>query len=216
MRTQFAFAVFLLAIGAAAPARAQSDDSAKLRDQLRYVTLQFHQAQDDKATILAQKNAVELERDALKKQLSAAQAELARARHDGERVNAVAGDLARAKGALTQAADAARQNQAERDKLQTVASNTHTVLEACEAKNTQLLAVSRDILKAYEDFNFIDSLSAREPFIRMKRVELENIAQDYRDRIDNGIFDPKAVHAPALVEPKQPGSAATKPAVDRE
>jgi len=200
------------ALGAAVPACAQSDDSAALRDRLRQVTLQLRQAQDDQATILAQKAAAESERDSLRKQLAALQSDFARARRDGQRANVVEGDLARTKDALAQAADAARQNQAERDKLRTAASNTRTVLETCAAKNTQLLAVSREILTAYEDFNFIDSLSAREPFTRLKRVELENLAQSYRDRIDDGLFDPKAVVPPASGESKQqPQSTTAKP-----
>ena len=210
MRAKFAFAAFLFATGAAAPACAQNDD--RLRDQLRRVTMQLRQAQDDQATIQAQKAAAEMERDALKKQLVVAHAELARARLGGERMNAVESDLARTQDALAQTANAARQSQAERDKLQAAASSTHTLLETCEARNVQLLAVSHDILKAYEDFNFIDSLSAREPFIRLKRVELENLAQGYRDRIDDGNFDPKAVRAPVSAQPKQqPGPAATNP-----
>jgi len=207
-----ALAVLTFAFGVAMPASAQSDDSAGLRDRLRQVTLQLRQVQDDQATILAQKAAAETERDSVKKQLAALQSELAHARQNGQRANVVEGDLARTKDALAQAASVAQQNQAERDKLQTAASNTQTVLEACEVKNTQLLAVSREILTAYENFDFIDSLSAREPFTRLKRVELENLAQSYRDRIDEGFFDPKAVPVPASSESKQqPNSTAAKP-----
>lgn len=207
-----ALAVLTFALGVAMPASAQSDDSAGLRDRLRQVTLQMRQVQDDQATILAQKAAAEAERDSVKKQLAALQSELAHARQNGQRANVVEGDLARTKDALAQAASVAQQNQAERDKLRTAASNTQTVLEACEVKNTQLLAVSREILTAYENFDFIDSLSAREPFTRLKRVELENLAQSYRDRIDEGFFDPKAVPVPASSESKQqPNSTAAKP-----
>lgn len=212
MRAILAFAVVTFTLGTVEPACAQSDDSAGLRDRLRQVTLQLRQAQDDQATILAQKAAAETERDALKKQLAALQSDIARVRRDGQRANVVEGDLARTKDALAQAANAARQNQAERDKLQTAASNSQTVLETCEVKNTQLIAVGREILTAYENFNFIDSLSAREPFTRLKRVELENLAQSYRDRIDDGVFDPKAVPAPASSESKQQqNSTAAKP-----
>ena len=207
-----ALAVLTFALGAVEPACAQSDEGAGLRDRLRQVTLQLRQAQDDQATILAQKAQAEAERDSLKKQLAALQSELARARQNGQRANVVEGDLARTKDALAQAASVAQKNQAERDKLQTAASNTQTVLEACEAKNTQLLVVSREILTAYENFDFIDSLSAREPFTRLKRVELENLAQSYRDRIDDGVFDPKAVPVPASSDSKQqPNSTAAKP-----
>ncbi|MEI9930391.1 MAG: hypothetical protein WDM89_07505 [Rhizomicrobium sp.] len=59
------------------------------------------------------------------------------------------------------------------------------------------------------------SIEAREPFLRLKRVELENLAQDYRDRIDGGVFDPKTVRAPASPEPnQQPSPTSANPNTD--
>ena len=216
MKPAFMLAFSFLVI--AGQALAQSDDSAMLREKLRAMTQQLHQAQDDQAAILAQKAVAEGERDALKKQLSAAQAEIARFKHDGQKVSAVEGDLAKAKDALNQANNAATQNKSEYDKLQSASESAKIVLEACEAKNKQLLDVSREILTAYENFDFVDSVSAREPFLRLKRVELENLAQGYQDRIDGGAFDPKTVHTPAPSEPTQqqnpPSLTSAKPNSD--
>lgn len=188
MRTKLVLAFLALTVGTA---QAQSDDSERLRAQLRQVTLQLRQAQDDQAAMQAQKIAAEMERDSLKKQLAAAQGEIGRVRRDSGRASAVEGELAKANAALTQVTQSADKDKAERDKLQADAVTQASVLAACQLRNRKLVDVSRDILRAYEDFDFIDSIGAREPFTKLKRVELENLAQDWRDRIDDQAFDPK-------------------------
>lgn len=206
MRIRAALALLLIALGVSASAHAQSDDSERLRTQLRQVTLQLRQAQDDQAAIQAQKISAESERDAAKKQLGAAQAELARLHHNDSRATAIEGDLAKTKGALAQATEAANQQKAERDKLQAQASDVGLLYATCQGKNIKLLGISREILDAYQRFDFVDSIGASEPFIQTKRVELENQAQNYRDRIDDGIFDPRDVSV------AKPASAAPSPA----
>jgi DNA repair exonuclease SbcCD ATPase subunit len=209
MRARFALALFL-AVGTAVSVHAQSDDSDRLRAQLRQVTLQLRQAQDDQASIQAQKVAAESERDAVKKQLASAQAELARVRHNDDRAAAIEGDLAKTKDALAQATEAANQQKAERDKLQAQASDVGLLYATCQGKNIKLLDVSREILDAYENFDFIDSLGVREPFVQTKRVELENLTQNYRDRIDDGVFDPRDVSTAKSVS-AAPSSATGAP-----
>jgi hypothetical protein len=196
MRVRVATVLLLLLSGSVAPAHAQSDDSERLRTQLRQVTLQLRQAQDDQATIQAQKIAAEAERDAAKKQLALAQSELARLRHNGDRATAVEGELAKAKDALSKAAESATQQKTESDALQARASSVGVLYATCQAKNAKLLSLSKEILAAYQNFDVIDAVGASEPFVQLKRVELENLAQDYRDRIDDGIFDPRDVHDP--------------------
>jgi len=182
-------------LGAAAPAAAQDDEVARLRMQLRTVTLQLRQAQDDQAALQAQKISAEADRDKAKKELAAVQAQLGHLRHDTSRADAIAGDLAKTKNALAKAGAASAQEKADREKLQAAAADTESTLGLCEAANARLLAVSREILKAYDDTDFFDSVMAREPVTKLKRVELENIAQDYRDRIDQGAFRPKPERA---------------------
>lgn len=209
-----ALAILLLLLGAA-PAAAQDDETARLRMQLRTVTMQLRQAQDDQAAIQSQKISAEMERDQLKKQLAAAQAEAARLRRDSGRAGAAEADLAKTRDALsqatTQAAAQAQQSKAELDKIQAAALSTQTVLGACEAQNAKLLAVAREILAAYENFDALDSFGALEPFTKLKRVELQNLAQDYRDRVDAGTFDEKAAEKAAQPAPA-PAAPAAAPA----
>ena len=206
MTTRFVLALPLLLVPVlAGVASAQSSDDA-LRERLRQVTLQLRQVQDDQATLQAQKAAAEHERDEVKKQLAAAQGELARTKHDGNRVAAVQQDLAKAKDALAQVTSSAQQSDAERQKLQTNVTNTATLLGACESKNAELLKVGHEILDAYSKFDFGEALDANEPFTQLDRVELENQAQAFGDRIDNGRYDPRSIR------PASPPSAPDKPA----
>jgi len=209
MKVWFALPLLLLPF-LANGASAQSPDES-LRERLRQVTLQLRQVQDDQATLQAQKAAAEHERDEVKKQLVAAQAELAHTKHEGTRVAAVQQDLAKTKDALAQATSSAQQSDAERQKLQTNVTNTTTLLQACESKNAELRKVGHEILDAYSQFDFGDALGANEPFIQQHRVELENQAQTLGDRIDSGQFDPRSIRpaAPAPSAPDKP--AGTNP-----
>lgn len=55
--------------------------------------------------------------------------------------------------------------------------------EACEAKNARLYQVAREILDRLGAGRLRDAWLAREPFVGRKRVELENVAQDYEDKL---------------------------------
>ncbi len=210
MTSRFALALTVLLMPLlVGTASAQSSDDA-LRERLRQVTLQLRQVQDDQATLQAQKAAAEHERDDVKKQLAAAQAELVHTKHEGTRVAAVQQDLAKTKDALAQATNSAQQSDAERQKLQTNVTNTTTLLGACESKNAELRKVGHEILDAYSKFDFDEALDANEPFTQLHRVELENQAQTFGDRIDNGRYDPRSIRpAPAPSAPDKP--AGTNP-----
>ena len=62
------------------------------------------------------------------------------------------------------------------------------LLDKCSANNTELLRVGHELLGRYGNFGIGETLAAREPFLQFKRVQLENLAQDYRSRIDGQRF----------------------------
>jgi hypothetical protein len=43
---------------------------------------------------------------------------------------------------------------------------------------------TRQLLERYEKKGCMSSLLEQEPFTQIKRVELENLVEDYRDRLD--------------------------------
>lgn len=54
-----------------------------------------------------------------------------------------------------------------------------------EAKNIALFNVGIEILTRYEKFSLGDALAAKEPFAGMTRVKLQNLVQDYKDKLLN-------------------------------
>jgi len=186
----------LVALLPLSPAHAQSIED-RLRDQLRATVNQLHQLQDDEAALQAQKAQAEQERDQLKTELAAAKAQAAHNRSNGEETRALEGEVSKYKDAAAQAASSAQTAQAGQTKLQADLADAKALVDACEAKNTALLKTGNDILDAYENFDFGDALGASEPFIQIKRVELENAAQDYDDHLRSGKFDPAKVKLPS-------------------
>ena len=55
--------------------------------------------------------------------------------------------------------------------------------KSCEAKNAQLFKASDEMLTYFKSMNLLDALAVREPVFGIKRVELQNVLQDYRDKI---------------------------------
>jgi hypothetical protein len=51
------------------------------------------------------------------------------------------------------------------------------------AKNTQLMKVGRELLRRYEGVSFGDIAVINEPLIGARRVEVQNILQDYDDKL---------------------------------
>lgn len=55
--------------------------------------------------------------------------------------------------------------------------------KACEAKNAQLLRVGNEIVTQYEAMNPMEQIWDHEPVLGLKRVDHQNAAQDFRDKI---------------------------------
>jgi hypothetical protein len=105
--------------------------------------------------------------------------------------------------------DSSQQVHAERDRLAQDAATAKASLAECETKNITLVKIGRDVLAAYAKVGVMDALKRGEPMIGLKRVKMEQIAQDYADKVYEAKFDPRAVKRPAA--PANP--AATAPAV---
>ena len=188
--------LYLITIAAlcVAPTHAQSLED-RLRDQLRSQINQVQQLQDQQAGLQAAKAAAEKERDDLKAQLAAAQAKLAHASRstaDVQKEAELESQVTQYKDAASQSAGTLQQAQADRDKAQKALDDIQKKVAVCEDKNAKLFKTGNDILDAYENFDFGDALGANEPMIGIKRVELENEAQGFDDRLYDGKYNPNA------------------------
>ena len=66
-------------------------------------------------------------------------------------------------------------------------------LSVCTADNQKLGALSKELLSRYADKGMWDAMLVREPLTQIKRVELENLVQQYDDRITESSVTPATV-----------------------
>lgn len=212
MKALFPLLVFHLALAAHAGAQ---DDSARLREALRNVTLQLRAAQAETADAQAAAIAAEQKTAALETKVATLEkrnAELARQADDdkaasektiaglnnrlAEREKRLADYIAaldKWKAGYETAAQAARRNDAEREKLADEIVVLRRTLTDRERKNLALFNTAQEILDRYENHALGKAIAAREPFIGNARVRIENLVQGYRNKIlDNRLSAPRA------------------------
>jgi chromosome segregation ATPase len=80
-----------------------------------------------------------------------------------------------------------------------------------EAKNLALYKIGNEILTRYEKFGLGDAIAAKEPFVGITRVKLENLVQDYKNKLlDQAITSGQPPgSAPAAPAPGKPGKTPT-------
>ena len=88
-----------------------------------------------------------------------------------------------------------RRTESEKNLLQETVVSQARQIETCESHNVKLLQVNHDLLGQYENKGFFDAMLQREPLTQLKRVEIENIAQEYQDRLDRLEFKKKMAEA---------------------
>ena len=196
--------LLLFAVASASIAGARADDeSDRLRDALRHTTVDLRAAEDSLAQVQANLDAATKQKGQLQAELDAANAKAAAAPPpapaappvDLSRVRAAVAQanaqnaalraaLAKWQGAYQQAAALARQKDGEGRALGGQQKSMAAQLRTCEAENTALIGVADDILHLYRSQSFHQVLLwSYEPLIGLDQVKLENIVQDYEDKI---------------------------------
>lgn len=92
--------------------------------------------------------------------------------------------LAETKETLNKSALAGRQ-------LDTDLKQKNESLNACQAKNAKLHGYGVDLLDRYEKKGCGDALLQADPFTQLKRVEIENLMEDYSEKLDEQKLDEK-------------------------
>jgi chromosome segregation ATPase len=179
------------------------------REILRRVQEAQKQAEEARARAEAEKSAVEGQLADVQKKAKAVEAGVAQERRravelqqkldamtrdhaaaDAER-KSLAEKLRQAREQNDQAtAELARQQEAlaarakEISSLQASGRQGAAALATCEEKNGALAVVATELMDKYRDVGFWDALRRREPFTRVRRVQVENLLEDYRDRVE--------------------------------
>jgi len=71
----------------------------------------------------------------------------------------------------------------ERAQLRKTVAGKDVEIGACEGKNQKLYALNLELLDLYEHKGVWDALLQKEPVTQLKRVEVENIVEGYKERI---------------------------------
>jgi len=182
---------FVAALTLLTSTAARSDESDRLREALRNATAQTRTLEDQRAGLQAKLTAAEQERDRLKKQNETFRSQVKEAEQSyrqavkdfNDRLAERDESLEKWKSAYAEAANVARTKDAERARFESEAAALKTSTKACQAKNVQLVKVGNDIVRQYEAMNPMEKLLDHDPVLGLQRVEHQNAAQDFRDKI---------------------------------
>lgn len=196
---RLAAAVALCAAGLSLGSAAQAESmEERLRAQLRSTTQQLQQLQSEQAQINAAKTAAETQRDAAQKELESLRAQLAKSRGQAEKLagqqeamlesaqaQAAANhaQLGKFKGAYDELLTLSRAKETERVALARTLAQRDEEVKVCVAKNREMYAAGKEILNAYERISTGDILALKQPFAGKARVQFEEQAQAYGDKL---------------------------------
>lgn len=196
-----------LAIPAASAARAEDSPEDRLRAALRQSVTEMRAAQDQAAQSQAQLTQAQADLAALKAKfdadeakiaalggapkpgdIKALQAQIEAAKQEN---SALQQGLSKYQGAVQQAQDVARAKDRQSQIAEMGLKSNTQALKTCEATNKKLIDVSEQVLHLYQDKSFLWVLrKSYEPLVGSARVDLENIVQDYDDKIRDQEYVP--------------------------
>jgi hypothetical protein len=188
-----ALAAMLILGGIAGAALAQDQESpeSRLRTALRQTTVQLRDQEDQNATLQAKQAAAERDRLALQQKFDADEKELAGLRHQvqtGLAASQQAADsatksLAQWQTAYNDAANIARTRDGDAKRADAELVKLRDQLRQEQEKNQQLYKLGQEILDLYDKKDLGSMLAGSEPVTKLKRVEYENVMQDYEDKL---------------------------------
>jgi len=199
-------AQWLLATMLACPlaSHAQESTEVRMRDALRQSVTEMRAAQDQAAQAAADLQKAQAEKAALQAQLDAANAKLAAAPAikpaDLEALKAQLQAAQQAGSSLQQlnaklqanlesANTAAQAKDDQNRKAEAQLKTLQSSFSACKSANGKLIGVSEDVLHLYESQSFRSLLlKSYEPVLGLAKIRLENIIQQYDDKIQDQAY----------------------------
>ena len=194
----------LVCMAVVAPHADASDKKAsREREALRRVQQQLSQVQGDLAAAEQEKAklAADLEKaqasskaeagkvaslqhglGTSKQQLTAVTGELAQVK---ETLATTAQQLAETRKTLAETTQTLQQTEAAKRNLETVKASNERDIASCERKNLALYEVGRSLMDRFEHKTCGEVLADKEPFTGIRKVETENLMEEYRDKLDD-------------------------------
>ena len=174
---------FLNTVSAADPAATEN----RMCETLRSTMLQLRSCETEKAGLQAAKT----EADEVNKVLNAKVESLTTRSDKAEKaVTEQAAEIVKFREAISkwqsayqQATDLATSKESERAKLAAKVIVLQRQVEDQQRKNAALFKIGNEILTRYEHYGLGEALAAKEPFVGITRVKLQNQVQDYSDQL---------------------------------
>jgi chromosome segregation ATPase len=192
---QWALVASLGSVGLAADI---SPNEARLRESVKGLMVQLRTIQAERDTLDAAKNeheqkakelgeklaaltkASDTEREGFERTVSGLRGKVAELEKENGGLKA---DLAQAVGVGNQTADRLKKKEADGLKLGERIVDLERKVSEGERKNLELHRLGKEILERYEKFGLGTALTAREPFVGTTRVRLQNLVQEYSDKL---------------------------------
>ncbi len=202
--------LLLLCSVAVGSVQANPDKKAsREREALRRAQMQLQQTQGQLATLEAEKAKLGSERDQALKESKATQAKVRKLNlslaeekqqaaqwlkdletHKQDlaatqtRLADTEAKLAEAAKTLAQTRQTLAQTEADKRQLEGVKSRQEREIASCESNNLKLYQTGRDLMTRFEQKSCNEILAQKEPLFGLKRVEIENLLEEYRDKLD--------------------------------
>lgn len=188
----------LISSGIVKAADQANSPEERLRGMLRSTMLQLRDAQNQVATLQGaqtesdkEKKALSDRLDELTKQATADKdaatksiADLnAKVTDQNTSITQLKNALDKWKEAYNKAVEVANTKETQRAKFESQAILLQRRVENDEAKNLALYKLGKEVLDRYEKFGLGTAITAREPFVGTTKVKLENLVQDYSDKL---------------------------------
>lgn len=146
------------------------------------------------ADLQAKFDSANREREGLAQKMAGTQASASRARSEAANLT---GELEQTKSRMAElitkfreTAASLRDTELARVQLVRDLDTRGEQLESCVKDNRELLAINGEVVDRLEHNGFWSALANAEPFTRLKRTQLENLADAYRDKADDHRVDP--------------------------
>lgn len=191
----------------------------RLRGMLRSTMLQLRDAQNQVATLQSAQTENDKEKKALSDRLDELTKQAAADKDSSTKtiadLNAKVADqnafLTQLKDALekwqatyNQAVTVANTKEAQRAKLESQVIVLQRRIDDAETKNLALYQIGKEVLGRYEKFGLGTAITAREPFVGITRVKLENLVQDYSDKLNDQTIRSGKMQSPATTGSPSP------------
>lgn len=174
--------------------RPAPDASARLQQQVQQLASERTALQSENARLKEQvakleesAKALAADKESLSRRAGTAETRVSRAEAGQQSVSsrlaATEARLNEVVGKYRELAEKLRQMETERGELARQSAADSQGLKVCAQKNVQLAAVANEALDRYQKKGCFGALAQAEPFTGLKRVEVENAVEEYRQQI---------------------------------